>query len=43
MTTDSNDKRRCVVDTHAHVYPARYLDQLEKVGVSSASTAKRAT
>lgn len=27
-----------VVDTHAHVYPARYLDFLEKCGIDPAST-----
>lgn len=27
-----------VIDTHAHVYPARYLDHLEELGVPAAST-----
>lgn len=27
-----------VIDTHAHVYPARYLDLLEELGVDPAST-----
>ncbi|MEL4162742.1 amidohydrolase family protein [Corynebacterium bovis] len=27
-----------VVDSHAHVYPARYLDELERIGVSPDST-----
>ena len=28
-----------VVDSHAHIYPARYLDKLEEIGVSPGSTA----
>lgn len=28
-----------VVDSHAHIYPARYLDKLEEIGVSPDSTA----
>lgn len=27
-----------VIDTHAHVYPAAYLDHLESIGIPSAST-----
>lgn len=27
------------IDTHAHVYPSAYLDQLERIGVPGASTA----
>ncbi|WP_166906009.1 amidohydrolase family protein [Mycobacterium sp. DL440] len=30
---------RPVIDTHAHVYPARYLDKLEVIGVAPHSTA----
>ncbi|WEB56731.1 hypothetical protein [Winkia neuii] len=28
-----------VIDTHAHVYPAKYLDFLEQIGVDPDSTA----
>ncbi len=27
-----------VIDTHVHIYPAPYLDMLEKAGVDPAST-----
>lgn len=35
----SSSRRPGTIDTHAHVYPAAYLDQLEKTGVRPETTA----
>lgn len=39
QAADRQPARQSAIDTHAHVYPARYLDFLENIGVSPDSTA----
>jgi predicted TIM-barrel fold metal-dependent hydrolase len=38
-TSTGRDARSGAIDTHAHVFPADYLDRLEEIGVDSSTTA----
>lgn len=38
MTDSGSDSARPAIDTHAHVYPAAYLDRLEQIGVRPETT-----
>lgn len=39
MTPSAPSPRSPAIDTHAHVYPAAYLDRLERIGVGPSTTA----